>query len=40
MPLKVAQSPFPAKVKDEAVTTWVIPKLVAEVKLKRVDELR
>ena len=30
--LKVARSPFPAKVKDEAVTTWVKPSLVAEVK--------
>jgi bifunctional non-homologous end joining protein LigD len=32
MPLKSAKSPFPAKVKDEAVTTWVKPSLVAEVK--------
>jgi bifunctional non-homologous end joining protein LigD len=30
--LKTAKSPFPAKVKDEAVTTWVRPSLVAEVK--------
>jgi bifunctional non-homologous end joining protein LigD len=30
--LKAAKSPFAAKVKDEAVTTWVKPKLVAEVK--------
>src|SRR6201992_1202145 len=30
--LKAARSPFPAKVKDEAVTTWVRPTLVAEVK--------
>lgn len=30
--LKTAKSPFPAKVKDEAVTTWVKPKLVAGVK--------
>jgi bifunctional non-homologous end joining protein LigD len=30
--LKAARSPFPAKVKDEAVTTWVKPLLVAEVK--------
>jgi bifunctional non-homologous end joining protein LigD len=30
--LKSAKSPFPAKVKDEAVTTWVKPVLVAEVK--------
>jgi bifunctional non-homologous end joining protein LigD len=30
--LKVEKSPFPTKVKDEAVTTWVKPSLVAEVK--------
>ncbi|WP_342739886.1 non-homologous end-joining DNA ligase [Bradyrhizobium sp. B117] len=30
--LKTAKSPFPAKVKDELVTTWVRPSLVAEVK--------
>jgi bifunctional non-homologous end joining protein LigD len=30
--LKVAKSPFPGKVKDELVTTWVRPSLVAEVK--------
>jgi len=30
--LKAAKSPFAAKVKDDAVTTWVKPKLVAEVK--------
>jgi bifunctional non-homologous end joining protein LigD len=30
--LKTAKSPFPAKVKDESVTTWVKPSLVAEVK--------
>jgi bifunctional non-homologous end joining protein LigD len=30
--LKSPKSPFPAKVKDEAVTTWVKPSLVAEVK--------
>jgi bifunctional non-homologous end joining protein LigD len=30
--LKTARSPFPAKVKDESVTTWVKPCLVAEVK--------
>ena len=30
--LKTAKSPFPAKVKDERVTTWVRPTLVAEVK--------
>jgi len=30
--LKTAKSPFPARVKDEQVTTWVRPSLVAEVK--------
>ncbi|WP_370157297.1 non-homologous end-joining DNA ligase [Bradyrhizobium ottawaense] len=30
--LKTAKSPFPGKVKDEQVTTWVRPRLVAEVK--------
>jgi bifunctional non-homologous end joining protein LigD len=30
--LKSAKSPFSAKVKDESVTTWVKPSLVAEVK--------
>jgi bifunctional non-homologous end joining protein LigD len=30
--LKYLKSPFPAKVKDQAVTTWVKPSLVAEVK--------
>ena len=30
--LKTAKSPFHAKVKDEGVTTWVKPSLVAEVK--------
>ena len=30
--LKTTKSPFPAKVKDEQVTTWVRPSLVAEVK--------
>jgi bifunctional non-homologous end joining protein LigD len=30
--LTVPKSPFPAKVKDEAATTWVRPSLVAEVK--------
>jgi bifunctional non-homologous end joining protein LigD len=29
---KAARSPFPARVKDERVTTWVRPSLVAEVK--------
>jgi bifunctional non-homologous end joining protein LigD len=32
LPLKITKSPFPARVKDEAVTTWVKPTLVAEVK--------
>ena len=31
-PLQTAKSPFAARVKDEAVTTWVKPKLVAEIK--------
>jgi bifunctional non-homologous end joining protein LigD len=30
--LTVSKSPFPAKVKGEAATTWVRPSLVAEVK--------
>jgi bifunctional non-homologous end joining protein LigD len=30
--LTASKSPFPAKVKDEATTTWVRPSLVAEVK--------
>jgi bifunctional non-homologous end joining protein LigD len=30
--LKASKSPFPTKVKDETVTTWVRPRLVAEVK--------
>jgi bifunctional non-homologous end joining protein LigD len=30
--LKRSKSPFPGKVKDERVTTWVRPSLVAEVK--------
>jgi bifunctional non-homologous end joining protein LigD len=30
--LTASRSPFPAKVKDEAVTTWVKPSLVTEVK--------
>ena len=29
---KVPKSPFPARVKDEAVTTWGKPSLVAEIK--------
>jgi bifunctional non-homologous end joining protein LigD len=32
MKLKALRSPFSARVKDEAVTTWVKPTLVAEVK--------
>jgi bifunctional non-homologous end joining protein LigD len=31
-PLRTDRSPFKQRVKDEAVTTWVKPKLVAEVK--------
>jgi bifunctional non-homologous end joining protein LigD len=31
-PQRTTKSPFPHRVKDEAVTTWVKPKLVAEVK--------
>jgi bifunctional non-homologous end joining protein LigD len=31
-PLHTASSPFRQRVKDEAVTTWVKPELVAEVK--------
>ena len=30
--LRTSKSPFPARVKDESVTTWVKPSLVAEVK--------
>jgi bifunctional non-homologous end joining protein LigD len=30
--LKFAKSPFGAKTKDETITTWVKPQLVAEVK--------
>jgi bifunctional non-homologous end joining protein LigD len=30
--LTVSKSPFSAKVKDEAATTWIRPSLVAEVK--------
>jgi bifunctional non-homologous end joining protein LigD len=30
--LKIPKSPFPGNVKDERVTTWVKPSLVAEVK--------
>jgi len=32
LPLRTARSPFKERVKDEAVTTWVKPQLVAEVK--------
>ena len=32
LPLRTAGSPFKERVKDEATTTWVKPKLVAEVK--------
>jgi hypothetical protein len=36
--LTVSKSPFPAKVKDEAATTWVKPSLVAEAQIRGVDE--
>jgi bifunctional non-homologous end joining protein LigD len=32
LPLQATKSPFRQRVKDEAVTTWVKPKLVAEIK--------
>jgi bifunctional non-homologous end joining protein LigD len=32
LPLRAASSPFKQRVKDEAATTWIKPKLVAEVK--------
>ena len=32
LPLQTGKSPFAGRVKDEGVTTWVKPKLVAEVK--------
>ena len=32
LPLRTAKSPFKQRIKDEAVTTWIKPKLVAEVK--------
>ena len=32
IPLKTTKSPFASRVKDEGVTTWVKPSLVAEVK--------
>jgi bifunctional non-homologous end joining protein LigD len=32
MPLRATKSPFTQRIKDEALTTWVKPKLVAEVK--------
>ena len=31
-PLRTSSSPFKGRVKDEATTTWVKPKLVGEVK--------
>ena len=34
-PLRATKSPFKQRVKDEALTTWVKPKLVAEVKFTR-----
>jgi bifunctional non-homologous end joining protein LigD len=32
LPLRTPKSPFKQRIKDEAVTTWIKPKLVAEVK--------
>src|SRR6185436_874284 len=32
VPLRTAGSPFKERIKDEVVTTWIKPKLVAEVK--------
>jgi bifunctional non-homologous end joining protein LigD len=32
LPLRMSRSPFQERIKDEAVTTWVRPQLVAEVK--------
>ena len=32
LPLQTRSSPFKARVKDEAATTWITPRLVAEVK--------
>jgi bifunctional non-homologous end joining protein LigD len=32
LPLRMAKSPFKQRIKDEAVTTWIKPKLVAEIK--------
>jgi bifunctional non-homologous end joining protein LigD len=32
LPLQTAKSPFKQRIKDEAVTTWIKPKVVAEVK--------
>jgi len=31
-PLRTAKSPFTLRVKDESATTWVKPRLVAEIK--------
>ena len=38
--LTVSKSPFPAKVKDEAVTTWVRPSLDCRGKVRGVDQQR
>jgi bifunctional non-homologous end joining protein LigD len=32
LPLRTPKSPFKQRIKDEAVTTWIKPKLVAEIK--------
>jgi bifunctional non-homologous end joining protein LigD len=32
LPLRTEKSPFNQRIKDEAVTTWIKPKLVAEIK--------
>ena len=40
MPLKSAKSPFSVSVKDEAVTTWVKPALVARGEVHRMDKGR
>jgi bifunctional non-homologous end joining protein LigD len=42
-PLRTDKKPFEEKVKDENATTWLIPKLVGEVKFTewtREDEMR
>ena len=39
-PLRARSSPFKQRIKDEAVTTWVKPKLVAEVRFTDAGEIR